>query len=129
MVVMFKLLKLLILMVIIVGVGAMFLPLGSVEYRDPQMAGVLVVPSLSMLEKETMVDGDYVAEFQTVRSEWALEQEFAKMLSEKYTERVCVDGKVGYVSENNQIVLESYQIESGFPFSKFIINYKTGLDC
>lgn len=126
---MFKLLKLLILMVIIVGAGAMFLPLGSVEYKDPQMAGALVVPSLSMLEKETTVDGEYVAEFQTVRSEWALEQEFTRMLSEKYTEKVCADGEMGYVSKNNQVVLRKYQIESGFPLSKFMITYKTGIDC
>jgi len=126
---MFKLLKLLILMIIIVGAGAMFLPLGSVEYKDPQMAGVLVVPSLSMLEKETTVEGDYVAEFQTVRSEWALEQEFTRILSEKYTEKVCADGETGYVNVNNQVVLRKYQIESGFPFSKFVINYTTGTDC
>lgn len=127
---MLKLLRLIIILVIIVGAGAMFLPLGTVDYKDPNMAGNLVVPSLSMFEGETLnTDGEYVANFQTVRSEWALKQEFEKMLGEKYTEKVCSDGKVGYENEVNRIVVRNYQIESDFPFSKFVINYKTGLDC
>lgn len=127
---MFKLLRLIIVLVIVVGLGVMFLPLGSVEYKDPQMAGTLVVPSFAMFEGEVMNSGgEYVANFQTVRSEWALEQEFGKMLADKYQETVCSDGKAGYLDANNHIVMRNYYIEGGLPFSKYAVTYTIGDNC
>lgn len=121
---MFKLLKLLILLVVLVGAGVMFLPLGSVDYKDPNMAGNLVVPSFSMFEGEMLnASGEYVATFQTVRSEWALEREFERMLSEKYVEKTCGDGEVGYVDEANRVVVRGYTIDGGIPFSKYSVTY------
>ncbi len=127
---MFKLLRLLIIIVVLVGAGAMFLPLGSVEYKDPNMKGALMVPSFSMFEGEVMNgEGDYVANFQSVRSEWALTQEFERMLGEKYTETVCSDGKTAYLDTNNHIILKSYMIQGSFPFSKYNVNYRIGDSC
>ena len=49
---MFKLIKLLLVIVVIAVAGVMFLPLGSVEYTDPNLTAPLVVPSFSMFEGE-----------------------------------------------------------------------------
>lgn len=127
---MFKLLRLLIVIIVLVGAGAMFLPLGSVEYKDPEMKGTLIVPSFSMFDGEVMnSNGDYVANFQSVRSEWALSQEFERMLNEKYTEIVCSDGKTAYLDSNNHIILKSYVLQGSFPLSKYSVSYGIGDSC
>lgn len=123
---MFKLLKLLILVAIIAVAGVMFLPLGSVEYRDDKLTAPLSVPSFSIFEDETY---NYVAKFKTVRSEWALKQEFEKIMQDKYASHECSDGRTVYYDLKNQITINSYSIESGFPFSAYTVDYSRGNQC
>lgn len=123
---MFKLLKLLIIVAILAVAGVMFLPLGSIEYRDDKMTAPLSVPSFSIFEEET---GSYIARFKTVRSEWALKQEFEKIMQDKYVSHECSDGQIVYYDLKNQITINSYTIESGFPFSTYTIDYSRGNQC
>lgn len=127
---MFKLLRLLIIVVLIVGAGALFLPLGSVEYKDPEVAGTLRVPSFSILEQETLEsDGKYKAEFKSVRSQWALEQEFERIMKDNYVETVCSDGKSAHLDEKNQVIVYSYDVQQGVPFSVYSVVYVRGGSC
>lgn len=123
---MFKLLKFLIFVVVLVALGVMFLPLGSVDYKDPGMAGTLRVPSFAVFEGET---GNYEAKFKSVRSGWALEQEFEKILQENYIKHECEDGEVVYYDQKNYLTIYGYTIEQGFPFNSFVVDYKRGNQC
>lgn len=123
---MFKLIKLLLVLTVVAVAGVMFLPLGSVEYTDPNLTAPLTVPSFSMFEGET---GAYQASFQSVRSSWALEQEMEKILAEHYIAHECPDGKKVYFDQKNYITIYGYIIEQGFPFSKYAIEYGRGNSC
>lgn len=123
---MFKLLKILVFIVVLAVLGVMFLPIGSVEYKDPQMAGTIRVPSFAIFEGET---GNYEAKFKSVRSSWALEQEFERILSDTYVKHECTDGKVVYYDQKNYVTVDGYQIEQGFPFSSFTVKYRSGNSC
>ena len=123
---MFKLIKLLLVIVVIAVAGVMFLPLGSVEYTDPNLTAPLVVPSFSMFEGE---DGAYAAKFQSVRSSWALEQEMDKILAERYIAHECADDTKVYFDQKNYITIYGYTIEQGFPFSEYTIEYGRANSC
>lgn len=123
---MFKLIKLIIILAIVATAGVMFLPLGSVEFKDPGLTAPLIVPAFSMFEGET---GNYTANFQTIRSEWALRQEFEKILNEKYVRYVCPNDEVVYYDQKNYITIYTYNIEQGFPFTKYSVDYKQGNQC
>lgn len=123
---MFKLIKFLFFVVIVAVLGVMFLPLGSVEFKDPAMSATLSVPSFSMFEGET---GAYIANFQSIRSQWALEQEFEKIMKEKYASHVCPDGRTVYFDQKNYITIYDYAVEQGFPFSRFSVEYGRGNSC
>lgn len=123
---MFKFIKMLILLVIIAGLGVLLLPLGSVEYKDPEMVGTLRVPSFAMFEKECC---SYTATFKSVRSEWALKEEFKRIKEEYYVDKVCADGRTVSYDEKNQVVLEGYSVTAGFPFNTFTVTYNLGSNC
>ena len=123
---MFKTIKIVILLVIIAGLGVMLLPLGSVEYKDPEMTGTLRVPSFAMFEGECCM---YSASFKSIRTAWALKREFEKIKDEYYVGKVCADGRKIYVDEKNHVIMESYYVEAGFPFNKFSVTYRQGDDC
>lgn len=127
---MFKLLRLLIVVVLIVAAGALFLPLGSVEYKDPEVAGTLRVPSFSMFEQETIEsDGKYKAEFKSVRSQWALEQEFERIMKDNYVDTVCSDGQEAHLDQKNQVIVYSYDVQQQIPFSEYSVEYSRGSSC
>lgn len=123
---MFKLIKLLIFLAIIAVAGVMFLPLGSVEFKDPELTAPLVIPVFSMFKGET---GNYVANFETLRSSWALEQEFEKILKDNYINHTCDDGAVVYFDQKNYITIYGFTVEQDFPLSKYSIEYGRGNQC
>lgn len=123
---MFKLIKLIIILAIVATAGVMFLPLGSVEFKDPELTAPLTVPAFSMFEGET---GNYTANFQTIRSKWALDQEFEKILNDNYVRYECPNDEVVYYDQKNYITIYSYEIEQGFPFTKYSIDFRRGNQC
>lgn len=123
---MFKLIKLIIFLAIVAITGVMFLPLGSVEFKDPELTAPLVVPAFSMFEGET---GNYVANFQTIRSLWAIKREFKEILENNYISHTCPGGITVYFDQKNYITIYSYTVEQGYPMTKFSITYGQGNQC
>ena len=127
---MFKLIRLIIILAVIATAGVMFLPLGSVEFKDPNLTSPLVVPAFSMFEEEATNDSDnFTAYFQTIRSGWAVEEEMKRILKDKYIEYICPNDEVVYYDQKNYITIYTWNVEQGFPFTKYSIDFGRGNQC
>lgn len=107
--------------IIIIILGIKFIPFGSMNYRTKEMASNLVIPRLSVFEKECCM---FSANFKSFRSKYSLEKELNNIM-DKYEKRTC-NSKIYYYDKVNNITITDYGVKLGFLINSFYITYDKG---